>query len=150
MLNNFTTTTQRHNPVVFDMFNCWNPWIASSWHRPNVLRVPLLPLCFKNPSIASCRYVVVVNNPSYHHRNDIQERDQNNFPIGLTIEYSTTGQAGGYLTDSAPESTHQPAQRLCGSYYASVPHMTGDQYIHKCVLSHNFNIYWTKTPQLHE
>ncbi len=38
----------------------------------------------------------------------------------LPIKYSTTGQAGGYLTDSAPESTHQPVQRPFGSYWASV------------------------------
>ena len=37
-----------------------------------------------------------------------KEWNRNNFPIGITIEYSTTGQAGGYLTDSDPESTHQP------------------------------------------
>ena len=43
------------------------------------------------------------------------EWDRNNFPIGITIEYSTTGQAGGYLMDSAPESTHQPVQPLGGS-----------------------------------
>ncbi len=38
-----------------------------------------------------------------------QERGHNNFPIDITIEYSTTGTAGGYMTDSAPESAHQPA-----------------------------------------
>jgi hypothetical protein len=37
------------------------------------------------------------------------------------MEYSTTGQAGGYMTDGAPESAHQPAQRLFGSYYAPFP-----------------------------
>ncbi|MCL5945382.1 MAG: hypothetical protein M1472_00835, partial [Planctomycetes bacterium] len=31
-------------------------------------------------------------------------------------EYSTTGHAGGYLTDNAPEAAHQPAQRLFGRY----------------------------------
>ncbi len=46
----------------------------------------------------------------------LHERLRNNFPISITIEYSTTGQAGGYLTDSAPESTHQPVQPLGGSY----------------------------------
>jgi hypothetical protein len=30
-----------------------------------------------------------------------KEWDRNNFPIGITIEYSTTGQAGGYWMDSA-------------------------------------------------
>ncbi len=39
----------------------------------------------------------------------VKEWDRNNFPIGITIEYSTTGIAGGYMTDGAPESTHQPA-----------------------------------------
>ena len=34
---------------------------------------------------------------------------RNNFPIVITIEYSTTGKAGGYMTDNAPESAHQPA-----------------------------------------
>ncbi len=43
----------------------------------------------------------------------------------MTLEYSTTGQAGDYLTNSAPESTHQSAQRLFGSYYASVPYHNG-------------------------
>ena len=38
-----------------------------------------------------------------------KEWDRNNFPIGITIEYSTTGKAGGYMTDNAPESAHQPA-----------------------------------------
>ncbi|MDA8377645.1 MAG: hypothetical protein M0Z50_11440, partial [Planctomycetia bacterium] len=34
------------------------------------------------------------------------------------------------MTDSAPESAHQPAQRLFGSYYASVPYfkVLGDCY----------------------
>jgi hypothetical protein len=41
-----------------------------------------------------------------------KEWDRNNFPIGINIEYSTTGQAGGYLTDSAPESTYQSVQPL--------------------------------------
>ncbi len=50
-----------------------------------------------------------------------KEWDRNNFPIGITMEYSTTGQAGGYMTDGAPESAHQPAQRLFGRYYASFP-----------------------------
>ena len=49
--------------------------------------------------------------PHYHDK----EWDRNNFPMGITIEYSTTGQAGGYLIDSAPESTHQPVQPLGGS-----------------------------------
>ncbi|MCL5945764.1 MAG: hypothetical protein M1472_02785 [Planctomycetes bacterium] len=35
--------------------------------------------------------------------------NRNNFPIAITIEYSTTDQAGGYLTDNAPEAKHQPA-----------------------------------------
>ncbi len=51
-----------------------------------------------------------------------KEWDRNNFPMGITIEYSTTGQAGGHITDSAPESTHQPVQQLFGSYCASVPY----------------------------
>ncbi len=50
-----------------------------------------------------------------------KEWNRNNFPIGITIEYSTTGQAGGYMTDSAPESTHQSVQPLCGSYCDLVP-----------------------------
>jgi hypothetical protein len=49
------------------------------------------------------------------------EWDRNNFPIGMSIKYSTTGQAGGYLTDSALESTHQPVQPLGGSYCNLVP-----------------------------
>jgi hypothetical protein len=32
------------------------------------------------------------------------------------MEHSTTGQAGDYLTDSAPESAYQPEQPLGGSY----------------------------------
>ena len=50
-----------------------------------------------------------------------KEWDRNNFPTGITIEYSTTGQAGGYLTDGAPESTPQPVQPLGGSYCELVP-----------------------------
>ncbi|MDA8378489.1 MAG: hypothetical protein M0Z50_15810 [Planctomycetia bacterium] len=50
-----------------------------------------------------------------------KEWDHNNFQIGITIEYFTTGQAGGYMKDDAPESAHQPTQRLFGSYYAFVP-----------------------------
>ena len=49
------------------------------------------------------------------------EWDRNNFLIGLTVEYPTTGQAGGYMTNSAPESTHQPVQPLGGSYCNLVP-----------------------------
>jgi hypothetical protein len=47
-----------------------------------------------------------------------KEWDRNNFPSGITIEYSTTGEAGGHITDDAPESSHQPVQRLLGSYSA--------------------------------
>jgi hypothetical protein len=36
------------------------------------------------------------------------EWDRHNFPMGITIEYSTTGQAGGYRMDGAPESARQP------------------------------------------
>ncbi len=39
-----------------------------------------------------------------------QEWGRNNFLIGITIEYSTTGIAGGYLMDRTPKSTHQPVQ----------------------------------------
>jgi hypothetical protein len=39
-----------------------------------------------------------------------------NFPMDITMEYSTTGKAGGYMTGGAPESTHQPVQPLGGSY----------------------------------
>ncbi len=38
------------------------------------------------------------------------------------MEYFTTGQAGGYMTDGAPESAYQPTQRLFGNYYESVPY----------------------------
>ncbi len=51
----------------------------------------------------------------------ISEWDRNNFLIGITIEYSTTGIDGGYMTDGAPESAYQPAQRLFESYCASTP-----------------------------
>ena len=50
-----------------------------------------------------------------------KEWERNNFPIGITIEYFPTGKAGGDLTDGAPESIHQPAQRLLSIYQASVP-----------------------------
>ena len=39
-----------------------------------------------------------------------QEWGRNNFLIDITIEYSTTGIAVGYLMDRTPKSTHQPVQ----------------------------------------
>lgn len=45
-----------------------------------------------------------------------KEWERNNFPIAITVEYSTTGIAGGYMMDGAPESTHQPVQPLGGNY----------------------------------
>ena len=38
------------------------------------------------------------------------------------MEYSTTGIAGGYLTNSISESTHPPVQLLCRSYCDLVPY----------------------------
>ncbi len=46
-----------------------------------------------------------------------KEWNRNNFPIGITIEYATTGKADGHIMVGAPESVHQPAQQL-GNYYA--------------------------------
>ena len=37
------------------------------------------------------------------------------------MEYSTTGIAGGYMTDGTLEFAHQPAQRLFERFYVSVP-----------------------------
>ena len=44
-----------------------------------------------------------------------------NSRLALSLKHFTTGKAGGYMTDGALESTHQPVQPLGGSYCDFIP-----------------------------
>ncbi len=37
---------------------------------------------------------------------DLYSWDRNNFPFGITMEYPSTGIAGGYMTDGALKSAY--------------------------------------------
>jgi hypothetical protein len=43
--------------------------------------------------------------------------DRNNFPISITIEYSTTGKAGGYMTDGCSEIRAPTSATIIGKLF---------------------------------
>ncbi len=53
----------------------------------------------------------------------IWEWDRNNFPMGITIEYSTTGIAGGYTGIHAPAGATIMRKLLCACCLPECRHL---------------------------